>query len=165
MSVEVHRVPARLLNGVWPAISDFAERACMDHPFLDGGDLFHVAMAGKAQVFIATSHEGVIGFGATEMVDYPRHRVANILAIGGKRGFLRAAYAPLYRELEKWAIEFGADTLAAIGARPGWLKFARQERGETQTLFVAWKTIHGERRRRDNATGHGTVGSTTATPS
>jgi hypothetical protein len=117
------------------------------HPFMDQNDLFSNILNGYARVFIATDKAGVLGFAAVEVLTYPSRKVANVLAAGGKRGFISVLVHELLEELEKWAREQGADTFAVMG-RPGWLKFAKSHGAQSLTVVTSWKRLGDEWRRR-----------------
>lgn len=126
----IHQAPTRLVPELWPLIEDYAVKAMRWHPFMDAGDLLGQLLHGHAQLFVVTDRgkDGVLGFAAVEMLCYPSRRIANVLAAGGRRGFLGALVQDLVPQLERWAIEQGADTFCVQG-RPGWLKFARRHEG------------------------------------
>lgn len=155
----IHRVPSNMVNDLWPAIESFVAGAMDHHPFMDAQDIRLILLAGHAQLFIVTG-EGrkVQGFAAMEVVHYPRRRVANILASGGEDGFTSVAVHDLLPILKQWASEQNADTLAILGARPGWLKLLRDEGGDAEK-FVTWWTelgsVQGWRQFKEPDADHG----------
>ena len=95
----------------------------------------------KAALFLAVQERQSLGFAVTEVITYPRRKVANVLAAAGHRGFLSVAVHDLYPEMERWAIEQDADTFAVIG-RPGWLKYAKQHDGaQSLSTVTSWKRL------------------------
>lgn len=142
----IHAVPTDLVPDLWPAIEPHAEAACEFHPFMESRDLARTIMKGNARLFIVTEGGKVQGFAAMEVVDYPRRKVANVLAAGGESGFLSVAIHDLLPHLKQWGREQGADTFA-ISGRPGWLKALRDEGGESLPLVTWWTRLGDEGRR------------------
>jgi len=124
--IEIHRVPSRLLPDLWPGLKPFAVEAAEHNPFMEAEDLLAACLVGNAQCFLLLEEGGIVGFVAMEVLNYPRRRVASVLALGGRPGLLDASLPTLREALVAWAHEQGADTLAVIG-RPGWMKALRDE--------------------------------------
>ena len=137
----IHRVPTHLVPDLWPALESLCEKAMKWHPFMDAEDVRLALMAHKAALFLAVQERQILGFAVTEVITYPRRKVANVLAAAGHRGFLSVAVHDLYPEMERWAIEQDADTFAVIG-RPGWLKYAKQHEGaQSLSTVTSWKRL------------------------
>ena len=137
----IHRVPTHLVPDLWPALESLCEKAMKWHPFMDAEDVLLALMAHKAALFLAVQERQILGFAVTEVITYPRRKVANVLAAAGHRGFLSVAVHELYIELERWAIEQDADTFSVIG-RPGWLKYAKQHEGaQSLSTVTSWKRL------------------------
>jgi len=138
----IHRVPTHLVPDLWPALESFVAGAMDHHPFMEAQDIRLILLAGGAQLFIVTG-EGrkVQGFAAMEVVQYPRRRVANILASGGNEGFTSVAVHDLLPQPKQWAQEQHADTLAILGARPGWLKLLQSEGGNAKKFALWWAEL------------------------
>jgi len=124
----IHKAPTQLIPELWPLIQEHAKAAMRWHPFMDEEDVLVQLLHGHGQLFVATDAEGVLGFAVVEVICYPSRRVANVLAAGGRKGFLGTLVRDVYPLMEKWAIEQGADFFCVMG-RPGWLKYARQHEG------------------------------------
>ncbi len=135
----IHKAPTHLVPELWPLIEPYAVNAMEVHPFMDAEDLLGSILHGQAQLFVATDKE-VLGFAAMEVLNYPSRRIANVLAAGGRRGFLGVLVRDMYPLLEKWAIEQGADRFCVMG-RPGWLKYAREHGAECLHVIVAQKRL------------------------
>jgi hypothetical protein len=164
----IHRVPAALASDLWPAIEQHAKAAMERHPFMDETDLLSLILQGYSCLFVAVADGHIRGFAATEVVTFPRCKVANIIACGGERGFLDTAIHEMLPELRKWGEEHTAKYLAILGARPGWLKPLRNEGGNAEK-FVTWWTrlgnVQGRRQLQEYADhGRGTVERGTALP-
>lgn len=137
----IHKIQTHLIPELWPLVEEHAVKAMRHHPFMDAADLLLTLLAGQAQLFIVTQDRELLGFAVTEVLNFPRRKVANVLAAGGRRGFLSVLPTSLLEQLEKWAIEQGADTFAVMG-RPGWLKYAKQHDGAySQVVFVSQKRL------------------------
>jgi len=137
------------------------------HPFMDSEDLLTVLMYGNARLFVVTRDGAFLGFAIMEVVEYPRRKVANVIAAGGERGFLSVAVHELLPVLQAWGLEQGADTFALIG-RPGWVRALRHLHGQATAHVTWWTDLHGKGRRQQQhtATNHGvrTVGAEPAIP-
>lgn len=143
----IHRVRAGLIPDLWPAIRPFAVAALRVHHFIDAEDLLTILLGGGASLFVCEHNARVVGFGALEVVQYPRRRVANVLAAGGEVGLLSATRDSFLDIAEAWAREQGADTLAVTG-RPGWARVLAR-RGGTSLSLTSWhqELGNGQRRR------------------
>lgn len=154
----IRRVPAALAGDIWPAIEQHAKAAMGRHPFMDETDLLGLILSGHACLFIKVAGGHITGFAATEVVIFPRCKVANIIACGGERGFLDTAIHEMLPELRKWGEEQAAKYLAILGARPGWLKPLRDEGGNAEK-FVTWWTelggVQGRRQFEESDADHG----------
>jgi len=137
----IHQVPVSLVEDIWPAIHKFVEAACEYNPYVEAEDLKLLILNSRVTLFIADQDSHIVGFGAMELVKYPRRTVANILAAGGEpNGFLRAAITELLPVLKRWGLEQGADTVSITG-RPGWLKALKAEGGKTASYAMWWQRI------------------------
>lgn len=162
----IHQIGTQTVPDLWPLVLEHAEKAMKLHPFMDAQDLLTAILAGHAQLFVATQDGAFLGFAVCEVLQYPRCRVANVLAAGGHRGFLSVIVNQMFPEMENWAREHGADTFAVHG-RPGWLRVSRSIAGAKQQMIgVAWRPIGYERRRteRSDDAGKRAVGGRAAVP-
>ena len=162
----IHQIGTDTVPELWPLVIDHAVKAMAYHPFMDESDLLSTILHGHAQLFIVTQEGAFLGFAACEVLQYPRCRVANVLAAGGRRGFLSVIVNQLFPEMENWAREHGADTFAVHG-RPGWLRVSKSFAGSKQLMTgIAWRPIGYERRRTERASdaGERAVGRRAALP-
>jgi len=149
----IHRVPIHLVPDVWPALDEYAARACEFHPFMDPEDLFTVLMNGFGQLFVATDEQGIEGFVICEVIRFPKVVAGNVVAAGGRRGFLETLKEDCLAEMEGWAAEHGA-TVFTINGRPGWIRVSKRLGFETEPTMQAWRGINGRRQGRIADTNH-----------
>lgn len=142
----IHLVPNEFVADLWSAFEPHVEAALEHHPFIGKDDVKAILYAGHGQLFIHVDGPRVTGFAVMEVVQYPRRKVANVLAAGGDKGFLSAAIHELLPELKKWGAQQGADTFA-ISGRPGWLRALRGEGFESVSHVTLWANLDVERRR------------------
>jgi hypothetical protein len=150
----IHQVPAELVDDLWPAIEEHVTAACEFHPFLEAQDVLLLVHSGHATLFVSIDGGAVQGFGAMEMIEYPRRKVANVIACGGEHGFLGVAVHELLPVLKRWGHEQGADTFAILGARPGWLRALRHEGGESASFVTWWARLGNVQGRRQIDADH-----------
>lgn len=142
----IHRVPPECVEAVWPAVEDYATRACRYHPFMDAESLLIVLREGRGQLFVATDARGIEGFALVEVIRFPKIATGNVVAAGGRRGFLKALREEMLPEMESWAAERGATAFAVTG-RVGWERFAKPHGYAAMPMTSGWRAINGERRR------------------
>jgi hypothetical protein len=161
----IYHVPRNLIENIWPAIEGYVEGACAYHPFMEAPDVRILLDQGFAQLFIAVDHQGVMGFGALEVIKYPRRKVANVLGAGGRRGFSAVAVGELLQFMIAYGKTEGA-TVVAYSGRPGWLRALRHLGGRSQRFITWWADIDEQgRRTKPAADNHsGTVEAGAAVP-
>ena len=142
----IHRVPPQCVEAVWPAVEDYAARACRHHPFMDAEDLLVVLREGRGQLVVATDARGIEGFALVEVIRFPKIATGNIVAAGGRRGFLKTLREEMLPELEQWSAEHGATAFSVTG-RVGWRRFAKPHGFAIVPVVTAWRAIDGRRRR------------------
>jgi hypothetical protein len=146
----IHRVPLSRVPDVWPALEEYAVRACEYHPFFDPESLFELLMAGYGQLFVATDPQGIQGFVIVEVIRFPKVAAGNVVAAGGRLGFLKELTGELLTEMEKWSAEHGA-TMFSISGRVGWTRVTKRLGFETAPTMQAWRRIkHGQQGRSDS---------------
>lgn len=144
----IHRVPMAKVPDVWPALEEHAARACTYHPFMDPESLMMLLMEGLGQLFVATDARGIEGFAIVEVIRFPKVAAGNVVAAGGRRGFLETLRGELLAEMEKWSAEHGA-TAFAVNGRVGWTRVTSRLGFETVPMTSAWRPIeHGRRQGR-----------------
>lgn len=146
----IHKIQTHLIPELWPLIEEHAKKAMRYHPFMDAPDLLVTLLNGFGQLFIVTESKELLGFAAVEVLNFPSRKVANVLAAGGRRGFLGVLTQDLLSQMEKWATEQGADTFAVMG-RPGWLKYAKRHQGaHSLAVYISQKRLGNVGWRRDS---------------
>jgi hypothetical protein len=146
----IHRVPYSRVPDVWPALEEYAERACKYHPFFDPESLLALLMEGLGQLFVATDSQGIQGFVICEVIRFPKVTAGNVVAAGGRLGFLKELTGELLTEMEKWSAEHGA-TMFSISGRVGWTRVTKPLGFETAPTMQAWRRIkHGQQGRSDS---------------
>lgn len=78
------------LDVCWPVVGGFLDSA-LSHSEgeLNAEDVRQMVKAGHAFVLVIVRAGEILAAGAVEVTQYPRYKVANIIAVGGKRVFLR----------------------------------------------------------------------------
>jgi hypothetical protein len=142
----IYKIPLPYLDEIWPTIEKHVARTCEYHPFMEAIDVRAMIETGHLSLFLVTDEHGVLGFGCLEVVQYPRVRVANILAAGGERGFLAVAVRDLLPVMIDYGKTQGA-TVVALSGRPGWLRALRHLDGGSKRYVTWWADIDGQGRR------------------
>lgn len=145
----IHRVPLHLVPDVWPALESYAERAAHYHPFLDPESMFVLLMNGYATLFLSTDDHGIEGFAMVEVIRFPKATAGNVVAAGGRHGFLKTLRGEMLAEMERWSAEHGA-TLFSVTGRPGWLRVTRRLGFAAELTSTAWRPINGQQGRGTN---------------
>jgi hypothetical protein len=161
----IYRAPAELVSDLWPAIELHVERAMEHHPFMEADDVLLLLQQGTLQLFVSTDDRKVAGFAVMEVIQYPRRKVANVLACGGEHGFLSVAVHELLPVLKAWAAERGADTFALSG-RPGWVRALKSKGFSSVAHITMWAdlNVEGRRRRRESNSPDSYTNSLAASP-
>jgi hypothetical protein len=78
------------LDACWPVVGGFLAAALAhSEGELTAADVREMVEAGRAFVLVVVEGGEIIAAGAVEISEYPRYKVATIIAVGGKRVFLR----------------------------------------------------------------------------
>lgn len=78
------------LDSVWPIVGDYLDKALgHSEDELNAEDIRQMVRAGQAFMLVVVQAGEILAAGAVEISQYPRYKVANIIAVGGKRVFLR----------------------------------------------------------------------------
>lgn len=144
--MKLHQAPGEIALELWPALVPFINRAAHYHPFLDQAGLKLLVSRGYTTIFVAVEGDAVMGFAAVEVVQYPSHRVANIIFAGGAYGFLGPLTSGLMDMIEAWARANECGALSLTG-RPGWTRLARRHGWKCQQQVMVHKELTDERRR------------------
>lgn len=78
------------LDSMWPVVGGLLDSA-LGHSEgeLNAEDVRQMVKAGHVFVLVIVQGGEILAAGAVEVVHYPRYKVANIIAVGGDRVFLR----------------------------------------------------------------------------
>ena len=135
----IRQVPVNMVMDVWPHFSPMLEKSLEVHPFLSITDLFNIVLAGHAELIVDTDGNQAM---VMEVVQYPSVKVANVVAMGGKK----VMGNPLHNLIdfgETWAKAHGCDYFAMIG-RPGWINFVTERNGQSLKQIQAWKKLESK---------------------
>lgn len=79
------------LDAAWPVVGDFLDKA-LEHSEGEIGaeDIRQMVRKGHAFILVVVQDGSILAAGAVEIVQYPRYKAANMIAVGGNRVFLRA---------------------------------------------------------------------------
>lgn len=114
-------VPPNLISALWPKAAPFLCAALMSGGanYYDMSDIRAFVDQGKMTLWVLVGDEcGVAGAGTTEIVQYPKRRVASVVLFGADPG-LKDTWLPKLEAVERWASEMGCADLK-IGGRMGW---------------------------------------------
>ena len=120
MVVKPWLIGLEAIEGAWPAVKHFVERAIAEGT---GGitpdDVLEQLRSGGMQLWALITADGepeVVAVLVTEVIDYPRKRVLDLALMAGDRMELWIDSLPV---LEKWAVANGVDQVQVHG-RKGW---------------------------------------------
>ncbi|SOY79928.1 hypothetical protein CBM2599_A120493 [Cupriavidus taiwanensis] len=78
------------LDAAWQVVAPLLDKALAhSEAELTSTDIRDLAAQGLAFVLVIMRDNDVLAAGAFEIVQYPRYKAANIIAVGGRRVFLR----------------------------------------------------------------------------
>lgn len=103
----------------WFVIGPLLELATSRTGCYEPIDLLHLAMAGRIGIWVCETDAGIEAAVATEVKQYPRRRVLEIMFTGGRN--MAAWLRPLVRAIDQHARETGCSHVATVG-RPGWIR-------------------------------------------
>lgn len=79
------------LDAAWPVVGGYLTTALQhSEGELCAEDIRKMVKDGHAFILVVVQNGSILAAGAVEIVHYPRYKAANIIAVGGKRVFLRA---------------------------------------------------------------------------
>ncbi len=135
----IRAVPLDAIDECWPIVAPMLEPALQYHPHIDIDDLRTIALADRGALFVFLNERISAAF-MLERVQYPKHAVANMLAIGGRFGTLEHIASQVIPYWTAWAASHGCDRISAIG-REGWLKTILGEGAQPVRLVMGWKQV------------------------
>lgn len=134
----IRSIPLDLIDECWPIVAPMLEPALEFHPHLDIDDLLGISLAGRAELFVLITDKIQAAF-LLERVAYPKHAVANMLALGGRYGTLEHIVKQVIPQWRAWAIKHHCDRIGMTG-RIGWKNLAI-DNGECVRLVTAWTEV------------------------
>lgn len=138
--MRVHEIPVGNVSDFWPLVSPMLERAVRHNPHMDMADCLQVLMAGFAQLIVGIEDGEICVAAVMERTRYPKHVVANILFLAGRRGTMGARLDVVTEHLFRWARAHGCDRIALIGL-PGLTKVVKRHGGQSLRLIHAWRDV------------------------
>jgi hypothetical protein len=138
--MNIYDLPVRSVQEFWPLAAPLLQRVLKYHPFMaSADDVLELLVSNRASLVLYTENGAVIGAAVMEIHTYPRRRVANILALSGKPGFLKRI-AEAERALQDWSKTRGCDSMSMLG-RPGWSKTVGALGYSQRPALNAWKSL------------------------
>jgi hypothetical protein len=102
-------------------------------------DLLSYIHEGKMQLWVAADDHEIVGCVVTELKNFSRKKVCQIVVVAGER-FDQWKYG--YDLIEQWAFTLGAEEIRFYG-RPGWEKVMNPQ-GFNKAYTVMTKELHGD---------------------
>jgi len=117
--VRVHLPPLDVILNHWPQIEAYLRKATERTGCYEPIDLLRLAFAGAVGIWLCQGRKGIEAVVVTEVKQYPRKRILDVLFAGG--GNMKEWMPELRLAIDKHAREMGCDHIASI-CRPGWVK-------------------------------------------
>jgi hypothetical protein len=135
--IEVQTVPDNYLYSIWPLVEPMLDKALVVSQ--NDYDINHLKLyvTNKAQtLLVAVEDNKIVGAATLSILNYPNHRVATIIAMGG-----RAIVKPeVFEQVVQWAKSQGATKIRAA-AREAQARLYRQKAKLDTTMYVIEKLI------------------------
>jgi hypothetical protein len=101
-----------------------------------GGDVYDMLLEGRMQLHLALDREKVRAVCVTEIIEYPRLKVCQILIVTGEG---MESWWEMIVGIERWARAKGCQAMKS-DTRPGWERFLK-EKGYVKTHVVLEKDL------------------------
>jgi hypothetical protein len=160
--VEIQIVPVGLAKRVWQDLHTQIVGAMRYHGSMDANDVLLLLQQNRLAMIAAIVDNELLGCFIIEVVEFPRKKVCNIVAVAGRNGATRSWINEMLQYLEGWALERGCDSIAGIG-RKGWM-VAKEFGWKTEQRAILVKDLTDERRRRYSSTNTGPLERHTTVP-
>ena len=108
----------------WPKVAPLLQRATVRTGCYEPIDILRLAMVGQVGVWFCEVEEELAAVLVSEVKQYPRRRILEMLFAGGSK--LRSWIAPAVAALDEHAKQMGCSHVTTIG-RPGWTRAWRAE--------------------------------------
>lgn len=135
--IEVQTVPDNYLYSIWPIVEPMLDKALIVSQ--NDFDIEHLKLYVTTKAYtllVAVENHKIVGAATLSLLNYPNHRVATIVALGGK-----AIVKPeLFEQVVQWAKAQGATKIRAT-AREAQARLYRQKAGLDTTMYVIEKLI------------------------
>lgn len=119
MTATVRLPPLEEIVSHWPQIEAHLQRATSRTGCYEPIDLLRMAFAGQVGIWLCEGCRGIDAVFVTEVKQYPRKRILEMLFCGGD--YMRDWIDPAVENIDKHAQEMGCDHIACLG-RPGWAR-------------------------------------------
>lgn len=133
-------IAPRVIHQAWRFAGPLLERAMAHHPFMDADDIRVIIERDQATLVLVLDEAKVRGALVLEVVQYPRCRVANLIAVAGEFGSLRKYSEEVESFLRTWSRDRGCDKLGAL-ARRGWARHFAANAWQSRPYIAAWKSL------------------------
>jgi hypothetical protein len=117
--VEVRLPPIEEVAENWPLIAKLLRKATVITGCYEPIDLLAMAMRGQVGIWVCEVADVVKAAIVTEIKQYPRRRVLEVMFTGGSN--MRDWLSPAIDALDEHARQAGCEHIATIG-RPGWAR-------------------------------------------
>lgn len=135
--IEVQTVPDNYLYSVWPIVEPMLDKALIVSQ--NDYDIRHLKLYVTSKVqtlLVAVENNKIVGAATISLSNFPNHRVATIIAMGGK-----AIVKPeVFEQVVQWAKAQGATKIRA-SAREAQARLYRQKAGLDTKMYVIEKLI------------------------
>jgi hypothetical protein len=118
--VEIFEVPAQLVKGVWEELHTPLVSAMRYHEGMDVDDLLMLCESTHLTMLVAAVEDEIKGVVVTRLVQFPKKRMCEVVAVAGKNGQTRSWVNDGLKFLDDFAIRNGCDFIYGIG-RKGWM--------------------------------------------
>lgn len=112
--MQVSLVPANLVEGLWPQLFPFLNRAA-EYTFgrYEPEDIFDAILSGDVHLWVVLDGEDIVGVTVTRFWQYPRKRCLDLVFLAGNDGF--SWKDDMLKMLQHWARDNGCDVIEASG--------------------------------------------------
>lgn len=118
-AVEIRLPPVEEIARDWPVIEALLRKSTVITGCYEPIDLLRMAMAGQVGIWTCVVGGEIQAAVATEVKQYPRKRILEILFVGGSN--MKAWLPALVEEMDRHATAMGCSHCATLG-RKGWAR-------------------------------------------
>lgn len=130
-------IPSHQLCDIWDRVEPFIVSACArsNGKYLPA-DVAKALLARDMQLWTSINGETVEAILVTQIVNYPRKRVCQLLIATGEDA---EHWTPFIEQIEEWAKEQGCQAVEPV-PRPGWERILKRYGYEKTHVFL-WKDL------------------------